>query len=359
MAGLTNAIDLSLRGHDVLLIEKKEYPYHKVCGEYISNEVKPYLESLGAYPKSLNPKVIHKFQISAPSGRLASCDMKMGGFGISRYTFDHFLYERGKEVGVDFRLKSTVQGIQFDGNQFTVSLVSGESFTSQIVIGSFGKRSLLDKTLEREFFNQKTDYVGIKHHFKAEFPNDLAALHNFEGGYCGLSRVENDNVNLCYLTTTKVFKQYSSIAEMEEKHLGQNPHLRHFLSHAESLFDPLVISQVNFSTKKAVENHVLMSGDAAGLIHPLCGNGMAMAIHSAKICSEAIDVFLTGRSTREEMEENYLLQWEHTFKARLNFGHLMQGLFGRPKISNFGIGIAKSTPGLLKQVVRMSHGQAI
>jgi flavin-dependent dehydrogenase len=28
---------------------------------------------------------------------------------------------------------------------------------------------------------------------------------------------------------------------------------------------------------------MLMIGDTAGLIHPLCGNGMAMAIHSAKL----------------------------------------------------------------------------
>jgi flavin-dependent dehydrogenase len=38
-----------------------------------------------------------------------------------------------------------------------------------------------------------------------------------------------------------------------------------------------------FQQKKKLENHILMIGDTAGLIHPLCGNGMAMAIHSAKI----------------------------------------------------------------------------
>jgi flavin-dependent dehydrogenase len=34
-----------------------------------------------------------------------------------------------------------------------------------------------------------------------------------------------------------------------------------------------------------------MIGDTAGLIHPLCGNGMAMAIHSAKIVSKLIGTF--------------------------------------------------------------------
>ncbi len=359
LAGLTNAIDLRLRGYDVLLIEKKEYPYHKVCGEYISNEVKPYLERLGAFPEKLNPKAIHRFEISSPSGAVAGCNMKMGGFGISRYAFDNFLYERGKELGVEYLLKTTATDVKFENEEFQVTLKTNETLTAKVVIGCFGKRSVLDKNLGREFFNQKTDYVGIKHHFKADFRDELVQLHNFEGGYCGLSRVENDHVNLCYLTTTKVFKQYNSIAEFEEKHISQNPHLKQFLKKAEEVFEPLVISQINFSRKKAVENNILMSGDAAGLIHPLCGNGMAMAIHSAKICSQAVHLFISGATSRKELESSYAMEWRHTFNFRLTFGHAVQGLFEQSTLSNFGVGVAKALPFALRQAVRMSHGREV
>jgi len=41
LAGLTSAIHLSKSGLKVSLIEKNEFPKHKVCGEYISNEVLP------------------------------------------------------------------------------------------------------------------------------------------------------------------------------------------------------------------------------------------------------------------------------------------------------------------------------
>ena len=44
LAGLCNAIHLSKFNKKVLLVEKNEYPKHKVCGEYISNEVLPYLD---------------------------------------------------------------------------------------------------------------------------------------------------------------------------------------------------------------------------------------------------------------------------------------------------------------------------
>ncbi|MDZ7846071.1 MAG: hypothetical protein U5L96_04530 [Owenweeksia sp.] len=106
-------MDLRLRGYEVLLIEKREYPFHKVCGEYISNEVKPYLQRLGAYPEKLYPKAIHQFEISAPSGRLAQCTMKMGGFGISRYALDNFLYERGQEFRSTISIKDYRNQLRF------------------------------------------------------------------------------------------------------------------------------------------------------------------------------------------------------------------------------------------------------
>ncbi len=359
LAGLTGAIDLRLRGYEVLLIEKKEFPFHKVCGEYVSNEVRPYLESLGSFPAELGPKSIHRFALSAPSGNLAVCKMKLGGFGVSRFAFDNFLFERGKAVGVKFMLNTTVKEVDFKNGEFIVGINNGETLTARVVIGAFGKRSVLDKKLGRGFYKRRTDYVGVKHHFKADFPDDLVALHNFDEGYCGLSRVENDSVNLCFLTTTHVFKKYKTIAELEQRHLSRNPHLNQFFKNSEEVYAPLVISQVNFSPKKAVENHVLMSGDSAGLIHPMCGNGMAMAIHSAKICAQVVEGFLSGKLSREEMEITYSRSWTEVFHRRLVFGRNMERLFGRNSITEMAVGTAKASPSLLSQVVKLSHGKQL
>jgi hypothetical protein len=40
---------------------------------------------------------------------------------------------------------------------------------------------------------------------------------------------------------------------------------------------PYTISQISFEKKTRIEKHMLMLGDAAGMITPLCGNGMSMA----------------------------------------------------------------------------------
>ena len=60
LAGLTSALHLSRFGIRVTLVEKNSYPRHKVCGEYLSNEVLPYLRSLGFDPLILAQKKLNK-----------------------------------------------------------------------------------------------------------------------------------------------------------------------------------------------------------------------------------------------------------------------------------------------------------
>lgn len=56
LAGLTSAIYLSKHKISVLIIEKNTYPKHKVCGEYVSNEVLPFLRFLDIDPILLGAK---------------------------------------------------------------------------------------------------------------------------------------------------------------------------------------------------------------------------------------------------------------------------------------------------------------
>ena len=72
LAGLTTALHLSHFGIRVTLIEKNSYPRHKVCGEYLSNEVLPYLRSLGFDPFDFGAKKIERFELSSVKGKLSA-----------------------------------------------------------------------------------------------------------------------------------------------------------------------------------------------------------------------------------------------------------------------------------------------
>ncbi|CAM4332447.1 NAD(P)/FAD-dependent oxidoreductase [Zobellia roscoffensis] len=361
LAGLTAAIHLAKVGHAVLVFEKEAYPHHKVCGEYVSNEVLPYLISLGVDLKDHGAISIDTLKFSTVKGIVLETKLPLGGTGISRYAFDNLLYKKAVSLGVDFVFK-IVSEIRFQGAVFKMVTIDNETYTSRILIGAYGKRGALDKQLNRSFIQQKSSWLAVKSHYRLDsFPENEVGLHNFKGGYGGLSKTESGAINFCYLTSYKSFQLEKDIEKFNTRVVQKNPILEEFLTHAEPLFEsPLTIAQVSFHAKSPVEQHVIMCGDTAGLIHPLCGNGMAMAIHSAKIASECIDAFLSGNEIdRIKMEGAYVKKWNRTFKRRLWFGRQLQSVLLNPTWSSFAMALVVKQPWLLKQLIKNTHGKPI
>ncbi|HLL94410.1 MAG TPA: hypothetical protein VK404_05495, partial [Spirosoma sp.] len=186
------------------------------------------------------------------------------------------------------------------------------------------------------------------------------ALHNFSDGYCGMSAIEDGKYCVCYLTTRENIRQFGNIPAMEQAILGQNPHLNRVFERAQFLYDkPEVINEISFAPKRAVESHVLMAGDSAGLITPLCGNGMAMAIHGAKFASELSNAFLGGQLTRAELEARYQHGWSERFARRLWVGRTVQKLFGRPWLTEAGVWAFSAFKPALQTVMRQTHGEVL
>lgn len=360
LAGLTAALDLRARGHEVAVVERKQYPFHRVCGEYVSNEVLPYLRRLGADPAPLGPARLTRFLLSSPAGRTLSVPLDMGGFGVSRFALDHYLFQLAEARGVQVLQKSTVAEVAYDAatDSHTAQLADGRQLTATVVLGAYGKRSTLDRQLQRSFFQQRSPYLGVKHHLRLDYPTDLIALHNFADGYAGISAVEDGRYCFCYLTTRQNLRQHGTVAALEANVLAQNPLLRRILTEAEFLYpQPEVINEISFAPKNCVEDHVLMCGDAAGLITPLCGNGMAMALHAAQLASAHTHDFLLGRTTRAALETRYRRDWQAQFGSRLRVGRLVQGVFGRPLMSEVMVQGLRYLPSAVHALMRRTHGK--
>ena len=360
LAGLCNAIHLSKQGVRVLLIEKNEYPKHKVCGEYISNEVLPYLKYLEINPFDFGAVKIDKFELSTTTNKTISANLPLGGFGISRYKLDFVLSEKAKRNNVSI-LKDSVTNVNFINDCFLIETKENKQFSAKICIGSFGKRSLLDVKMERDFIQKKSPYLGVKIHAKGVFPDDLVALHNFKGGYCGVSKVENNIINLCYITSFLSFQKHNNIEDFQKNVVFKNSFLKEIFNNSTPVFEkPLSISQISFEIKKPVENHMIMCGDSAGMIHPLCGNGMSMAIQSAQIASKLVLNYLKGDiKTRKQLEKSYIRQWNKRFSLRLKAGRFIAMLFRNDKIASILLQGLKRIPILLPLIIKQTHGKSI
>lgn len=359
LSGLITAIQLVRANIPVVLFEKKNYPFHRVCGEYISNETVPFLLSLNLYPEDLNPSSINSFQLTSVSGKGAQLPLELGGFGISRYAFDSWLFKKAQHEGVKVYQGIEINKISFQENQF--ELHSHDStFTTDVVIGCFGKRSKLDATMGRSFIKKRSPYIGIKYHVRNDHPAGVIALHNFQDGYCGISNVENGISNLCYLSHRNNLVQSGDIKTMEENILYQNPFIKNIFNNSDFLLTkPETINEISFETKKTVEDHVLMCGDAAGMITPLCGNGMAIAIHSSKILSELVIRYCTDeRFSRTNLETEYEKLWARQFATRLWAGRQLQNFFGSASASNLTVAVARQIKPLGQYLISKTHGKS-
>jgi flavin-dependent dehydrogenase len=356
LAGLISSVQLVRAGISCTVIEKKSYPLHRVCGEYVSNEALPFLKASGLYPQDLKLPQVKFFEFSSVAGNAARFPLDLGGFGISRYAFDHFLYRIAVREGVHFRLNTEVTAIRFSDEVFSIDTTAGTLF-ADIAIGCFGKRSRIDVQQDRDFLKKRSPWVGVKYHVRTDHPLDVISIHNFPGGYCGVVNVEKGVTNLCYLTHRDNLKAFGDIGEMERNVLFKNAMIRNIYQNASFLFPrPEVINEISFETKAPVENHILMAGDAAGMITPVCGNGMAIAIQSGKILGGLVAEFCKGVMDRDTIEQRYRRAWNQAFRRRLWIGRNVQRLFGHSGFSTFAVKLARASPSLARRIASQTHG---
>ncbi len=359
LAGLTAAIHLSKIGLGVTVIEKNSFPKHKVCGEYISNEVLPYLNWLGINPEDFGAVSISNLVFSNVSGRTIKTKLPLGGFGISRYALDFHLYQKAITNGCEFMYQN-VTDVAFANDLFTVTMADGTQLQSRIVLGAFGKRSNLDIKMNRKFIEKSSPWLAVKSHYKGKIDSNIVGLHNFRGGYCGVSMVEDEKINICYLANFESFKKHKNIEDYQQNVLSENPNLKEVFQFEQLFNSPLTISQISFDKKDAVENHVLMIGDTAGLIHPLCGNGMAMAIHSAKLAAECTQRFIESKfALREIFEKEYTQLYKSTFSSRLQMGRSLGKMLANERLADFMMATATKVPGLVPMIIKRTHGKRI
>lgn len=357
LAGLTAALLLSKR-FKVLVIDPDDYPRHKMCGEYLSAEVADFLKSEGIDLDQHTDYKLSQLTFTTETGKLIQAALPLGGYGISRYKLDYEMYKIVVQRATFIMDKVTDMVQHPEG--FSVITVSGLQLECKQAIMATGKRSNLDKSLNREFIDKKSPWLAVKRHYNYDMPADQVQLHNFDGGYAGLSKVENGHVNLCYLSTFKSFKRYKNVDAFNESILAQNPQLRTFFEKSTAVWDqPISISQISFEQKSPVERGIIMIGDTAGLIHPLCGNGMAMAIHSGKLAADAITPYLNGQHTHEQSLNKYHRLWNLHFKSRLRMGRWLQGILLHPVYTRAAFRLLRIFPFLLPIIIKKTHGKPI
>lgn len=359
LAGLALAIDLRKRSYQVVVIEKGVFPRHKVCGEYISMESHHYLFSLCPELAALNLPHITQFLLTSTGKREFRTTLSSGGFGISRYLLEDLLYHEASSLGVVFMLRTKASDVEYDtqDSTFTVNTTKG-IVNAALVCNATGRKSNFE-TAKKEHRTSGINYIGIKYHIELKRDSSLIEIHNFPGGYCGISTIEEGKSCLCYIVNSnKLTAAHNSIPELERTTLFQNHHLKELFTKATFITtEPVTISGIHFKIKKTVSDELFCLGDAAGSIAPITGNGMSMALRSAAALAMNIDHYFSASISKAQLEKNYALFWKQQFSMRVKLSRQFQQLSEHPSLTNLTIRLFNLFPALAQGVIKQTHGK--
>ena len=361
LAGCSAAISLARQGHTVLLLEAGIYPRPKVCGEFLSPETAALFAKIGFTERlmALNPVAIRTVTITGSGGAAWHGRFPAPALGISRYALDKALADYAAALGVQVCEQSKVTKIDGDlRDGFVLTTQSGQDYQAKAVIAAYGKRSVLDRVLERP---ASGPYLALKQHFDGPPLADHIDLYVFDGGYCGMSQVEDGTTNVCLLVRQDKFQAVSGggsdavprfVAWMGE----QNPGLGRWLSQAAPVYDDwLSIAQVSVAARTPLEGDILLAGDCAGMIAPLAGDGMAMAVQAGILAADAVGRFLLHLRDAEATKREYERIWRRTFAGRLRLGRALQGVMLQPRLIGPGLRTMDLIPPLGDWLVRQTR----
>jgi menaquinone-9 beta-reductase len=366
-AGSTTALYLSNIGYDITLIEKKKFPRETLCGEFLSKEVTDILKELNIFKEfvSLKPNQLKSFRAVNDSGTELHSDLNFEAYAMKRSIFDSLLLENAKEQNVNIIQPAIVRSVSKTNLGF-ISEVENESgeviqVKSKLVIAAYGKQNSLDKKLERSFINKKSFLNGIKFHLpvellKEKFPDEIRIYTN-EGLYCGMNQVNESEITVCFLENRKNSRIPSRerLAEVIRSNISFQDI---FSDEAMDYINSATVygtGNIHFGKREVVENGIIMVGDSARVIAPLAGDGIGMAMESAKNLYEVLIKYKLVESDLQKIYLDYKQQYQKAFSKRLKTAGIIQGIILNKKLRKIGFTFADKYPALLPYLIKFTR----
>lgn len=357
LAGCSAAIRCRSFGYSVILIEKGRYPRTKLCGEFLSPEVQRYFTDLDVMDAVRQKGAVElgTVLLSSHHDEPLVASLPGRGIGLSRYALDLLLSERAREVGADVHLGTTVNNVSGKLGDYEI-VVGADKVQSRTVLVATGRSSRLAVKLGGTAASRASPFVAFKAHYRGVDLEDRIELHAFEGGYCGMSHVEDQIVNVCWISDKRRLSESSNDpAKMQTTIASDNVLLHQRFETMQRISDTFcAASQLTFRPKSLRVGNMLFVGDAAGMIAPLCGDGMAMALRSGELAVEALTKYFDKGS--HDIGGSYGRAWRSEFKTRLALGRWLHHGLIRPTVSRRGLSILKRSRRLLPALIRLTRG---
>ena len=373
-AGASAATHLALRGARVLLLEQKQFPRPKLCGEFISPECALHFERLGvkdqmfaARPASLKETVFYSRtgrHVSVPSSWFSSSGVALG---LSRAEMDERLLRRAAAAGTQVLENASVSNLVIEDKQVRGVKVkqgdSEETYRAAITVDATGRaRALARHLAARKSYHRQRPMIAFKAHLeKTEVATEACEIYFYRGGYGGLSSIEDGLSNLCFIASARDVRACGADADRVMRDVVcENQRARITLRKALLHSEWLAVSLEGFGCHEVAPAPGLLAvGDAASFIDPFTGSGMLMALESGELAGKIIGAHLDGNAQSESVDDlraKYSAAYHRAFASRLTVCSFLRRAAFVPGLAETAIRFFAASSGLRHRLARATRG---
>ena len=289
LAGASAACGLARAGLSVTLLERENAAAHKVCGEFLSGPAVAELARLGIDVAELGAPTIKAMRL-VYRGRVAEARLPFQAVGLSRKLLDETLLVQAAQLGADVR-----RGVRIRRAEHGSVITDGDTFHAPVLMLATGKHDL--RGLERSVRSPPDELIGFKMHLRLR-PEQKAELAGyvelilFRRGYAGLQMIEDGTANLCLLVDRSYYEQTGkSWHSLLSSLIGEDDRFARRLDGAVECWPkPLSVFRIpyGFVHHGAEKAGVYRVGDQAAVIPSFCGDGMSIALHTARLAVQCV-----------------------------------------------------------------------
>jgi len=317
-AGTALATHLSRRSYDVRIADRKDFPRHKPCGEFLSPACAPYLDELDVTARiaAVGPHRVRGMQLHGYDRRATGEFLQVGdrpdyarsGLAMRREQFDFELLQNARAAGASWLPRHQLQSLIRDPDGAVrgarLRNAAGESIDCRArwVIGADGVRSHVARELAVQRPIRWLDRMALVAHFRGVEPRPHAEVHLFPGGFFAATTVD-DNLFSINLVVDRSVVQARTDADWDEfvgRHADLAPPFRERLRGSHRVSPWRGTGPLAYTTRQQTFRGAALVGDACGYIDPITGEGIYYALFGARQLAVALHDALAdpGSSTR-------------------------------------------------------------
>ena len=392
-SGSTAAYYLAQAGLNVLLIEKSRFPRDKVCGD-------------GLTPRAVKSLVAMGMDVSEEAGWLRNKGLRVIGGGLRleldwpelsswpgyglvrpRSSLDEELARRAQAAGAKLLEGTTVTGPVLDDNGRIVGVEttseteeksksrsrsdnaerSGGSrvtYRARVVVAADGNSSRLSVAMGLRKRDDRPMGVAVRTYYTSPRHEDdylESWLDLWDGdrllpGYGWIFGMGDgtSNVGLGMLNTSDAFGK-TDYRELLKRWLRSMPEEWGYVE--ENRTEPVrgAALPMGFNRTPQYYNGLVLAGDAAGMVNPFNGEGIAYAMESGELLARVVAQAL-ARPTRAETERvlrTYPEELQAAYGRYYTLGRVFVELIGRPKLMRYATARGMHHPQLMRFALKL------